>query len=137
MRCAMMEAAQRYIATGQAALMAGDWHGARVAYEASLSEQDSPEARDGLGAALWWLNDIARAHEQKTAAYLGYKQDANYRRAALIAAWLAREQVFLHGNTHAMNGWFARAARLLHQAGACPEHGWITLFQASMQATDE
>jgi predicted negative regulator of RcsB-dependent stress response len=137
MQCGMTEAAQHYIAAGQAALTAGDWHGARVAYEASLSEQDSPEARDGLGIALWWLNDIARAHEQKMAAYLGYKQHGNHRRAALIAAWLAREQVFLHGNTRAMNGWFARAERLLHQAGACPERGWITLFQASMQATDE
>src|SRR5215217_8271828 len=112
MQRSMTDAAQRCIAAGQAALTIGDWHAARIAYEALLSEQDSPEAHDGLGIALWWLNDIARAHEQKTAAYLGYKQHGNHRRAALIAAWLAREQVFLHGNTRAMNGWFARAGRL-------------------------
>jgi tetratricopeptide (TPR) repeat protein len=133
----MTEIAPNHIAAGQAALQAGDWRAAQTAFEAALSEQDSPEAQDGLGVALWWLNEIGRAHQRRSTAYLGYKKRGDPCRAALIAAWLAREQVFLHGNASAMNGWFARAERLLHQTGECPERGWFTLFRASMLATPE
>jgi ATP/maltotriose-dependent transcriptional regulator MalT len=133
----MIPMAPHAIAAGQTALQAGDWRAAQTAFEAALSEQDSPEAQDGLGVALWWLNEIDRAHQHRSAAYLGYKKRGDLCRAALIAAWLAREQVFLHGNASAMNGWFARAERLLHQTGDCPERGWFTLLRASMLATPE
>lgn len=129
--------AQSYIATGQAALNTGDWRGARAAYEASIRELDTPEARDGLGIALWWLNEIDKAHEERTAAYLGYKQRGDLRRAALIATWLGREQVFLRGNSSAMIGWFARADSLLDRAGPGVEDGWCNLFRASMVGTPE
>jgi ATP/maltotriose-dependent transcriptional regulator MalT len=128
---------QHQIAAGQAALTSADWRGAQVAFAAALSEQDSPELHDGLGIALWWLNQIEQAHQQRTLAYQGYRQRGNLAQAALIATWLAREQVFLHGNASAMNGWFARAERLLAQAGPCPEQGWFTLLRASMVATPE
>lgn len=129
-----MDRTQSHVAVGRAALKVADWSGARAAFEASLSEQDDPEAHDGLGIALWWLNDIDAAHQQRAAAYVGYKQRGDLCRAALIAAWLAREQVFLYANTSAMNGWFARAERLLDQVGACPERGWFAIFHASMLA---
>jgi uncharacterized protein HemY len=48
------------IAAGQVALKAADWHQARACFEAALNERASPEAHDGLGLALWWLNQIER-----------------------------------------------------------------------------
>jgi DNA-binding NarL/FixJ family response regulator len=124
------------IAAGQAALASADWNGAKAAFEAALQEQDSPEAHDGLGIALWWLNDIAASHQHRAAAYSEYKRRGDYREAALIAAWLAREQVFLNSNASAMNGWFARAERLLQQISPSREHSWLALFRASMAAPD-
>lgn len=122
------------LAAGQQALRSANWPGAREAFAAALREQPSPEAHDGLGIALWWLNQIEAAHEQRTLAYGGYRQRGELGRAALIATWLGREQVFLHGNPSAMNGWFARAERLLQQAGPCREQGWVALLRASMVA---
>jgi len=95
----------------------------------------TPETFDGLGIALWWLNQIDAAHEQRIAAFVGYKKQGNMRRAGFVAAWLAREQVFLDGNQSAMKGWFARAERLLNTVNPCPEQGWLALFRASMLAT--
>lgn len=119
-------------------MKAGDWAAARLAFEAALRvEGDSPEAHDGLGQALWWLNEIEAAHEHRTLAYLGFKQQGEVRRASRIAVWLAREQVFLNGNSSAMQGWFARAERLLQGVPPCPEHGWFALMRASMFAPPE
>ena len=52
-----------------------------------------------------------------------------------LAMWLAREQVFLSANTSAMNGWFARADRLLPEVEPCVEQGWLALFRASLLAS--
>jgi ATP/maltotriose-dependent transcriptional regulator MalT len=101
-----------------------------------LLESDSPEARDGLGVALWWLNDISGAHEQRTRAYLGYKSNANLPKAAHLAAWLAREQVFYRANLSAMRGWFGRAFRLRDEMKECAETGWVNIYHASMMASD-
>ena len=70
-------------------------------------------------------------------AYVGYKKQRNYRRAAMAAMWLAREQVFLSANTSAMKGWFARADRLLQEVEPCVEQGWLDLLRASLLATPQ
>jgi LuxR family transcriptional regulator, maltose regulon positive regulatory protein len=123
------------IDAGYAALRRADWDTARVAFTAALAEGTSPEAHDGLGLALWWLNEIGAAHHHRTQAFLGYQQAGNLRRAGWLAAWLAREQVFFRGNVSAMNGWFARAERLLAELGPCPEQGWLDLYRATMSAS--
>ncbi|HYO49130.1 MAG TPA: hypothetical protein VEW94_04695 [Chloroflexia bacterium] len=112
----------------------GDWPGARTHFEAALSMEESAKAHDGLGMALWWLNEIEAAHRHRAIAYVSFKKSGAFRRAAGIAVWLAREQVFLHGNASAMKGWFARAERLLSGLDSCPEHGWLALMRASMLA---
>ena len=130
----MLTQPSSHLASGQAALAAADWTGAKAAFQAALNEHNSPEAHDRLGVALWWLNDIGASHEQRAAAYLGYRQRGDDRQAALIAVWLAREQVFLNANASAMNGWFERAERLLSGVTPGVEHGWLALFRASMMA---
>ena len=119
---------------GIAALGKSDWRQAKACFEVALSEnKDDPPAHDGLGVAHWWLNEID-AHRHRSAAYIGYKKRGDLRKAARIATWLAREQVFLSANISAMKGWFARAERLLGEAGPCPEYGWFTILRASMLA---
>ena len=127
-----METWQEFLAAGQSALSKADWSGAKAQFEESLHHKDSPEAHDGLGIALWWLNDVSAAHDHRTAAYNRYKQKGDLPQAAITASWLAREQVFMHGNTVAMNGWFARADRLQRQIGPCVESAWCEIFKASM-----
>lgn len=124
-----------YVAAGRFALENAKWEEAKQYFEQALMESDSPEARDGLRLALWWLNDIGGSHEQCTQAYLGYKANGNLARAARLAAWLAREQVFFRANVSAMNGWFARALRLRDEMSECAETGWVNIYHASMTAS--
>lgn len=122
---------------GKAALAKANWLEAKKQFEIALRESDSAEARDGLGLALWWLNDIPASHEERSLAYLGYKASGNLPKAARLAAWLAREQVFLRANVSAMNGWFARAFRLLEEMEPCVEAGWVKIYHASMTASPD
>ena len=39
-------------------LESAQWEAARDAFEAVLREEDSPDARDGLGLALWFLGRV-------------------------------------------------------------------------------
>jgi ATP/maltotriose-dependent transcriptional regulator MalT len=125
------------VSAGQSALANANWMEAKNQFERALKESDAPEARDGLGLALWWLNNIGESHEQRTLAYLGYKSTGNLPKAARLAGWLAREQVFLRANVSAMNGWFARAFRLLEQMHPCAETGWVKIYHASMLPSAE
>jgi hypothetical protein len=126
-----METWQEFLAAGQSGLSSADWSGAKAQFEESLRCKDSPEAHDGLGIALWWLNDVSASHHHRTVTYNNYKQRGDLPQAAIIASWLAREQVFLHGNSVAMNGWFARAGRLQRQFGPCAESAWCDILKAS------
>ncbi len=119
---------------GRQALRRARWAEAQAHFAAALQEADTPEAHDGLGLALWWLNAIPTSHEERTRAYLGYKTAGALPQAARLAAWLAREQVFLRANLSAMNGWFGRAFRLLEQFPPCAETGWVTIYHATMNA---
>ncbi len=118
------------VEAGQQALRAADWRAARTLFGRALEQADRPEARDGLGLALWWLNQVAASHEQRALAYAAFKRDGDLATAARIAAWLAREQIFLHASASGMNGWFARAERLLSELGPCRERGWYLIYRA-------
>jgi ATP/maltotriose-dependent transcriptional regulator MalT len=133
----LMDLSVNSISAGQSALQNANWLEAKKQFEKALAESDSPEAHDGLGLALWWLNDISTSHEQRTLAYLGYKTSGNLPKAARLAAWLAREQVFLRSNVSAMNGWFGRAFHLLDEMSPCAEAGWVKIYHTSMTAPPE
>lgn len=122
------------LAAGQAALAAADWAAASDHLTTAVRQTGAPEAHDGLGLALWWLNDVPGAHHARTQAFLGYKARGDDARAARLAAWLAREQIFLHGNASAMQGWFARAESLLADSPESAAHGWVRLYRATMTA---
>src|SRR5262245_10808634 len=132
-----MNSSSDAISAGRSALANANWLEAKKQFEAALMEAETPEARDGLGLALWWLNEISESHEQRTLAYRGYKDNGNLPKAARLAAWLAREQVFLQANVSAMNGWFARAFHLLEEMSPCAEVGWVKIYHASMNSSIE
>ncbi len=120
---------------GYLALQEARWAEACAHFEKALESAETPAARDGSGVALWWLNDIITSHEHRAAAVASFRQQGNLRQAGLIAAWLAREQLFLNGNVSAMQGWFARAERLLQDVGPCSERGWYLIWRASVEAS--
>ena len=70
------------LSTGQTALRHANWLEAKKCFEEALKTSDSPEAHDGLGLALWWLNEISTSHEQRTLAYLEYKNNGDLPEAA-------------------------------------------------------
>jgi ATP/maltotriose-dependent transcriptional regulator MalT len=119
---------------GQSALAQGAWETAKQAFAHALEVESNPAAHDGMGIALWWLNDIEAAHRHRMEAVMGFRQQGEVRKAGRIAAWLAREQLFFQNNPGAMQGWFARAERLVADVAPCPEKAWVTLYRASLLA---
>lgn len=119
---------------GQAALKGANWPRAKACFEEALKEVENPVALDGLGQALWWMRDLEgclRLRERAYLLYRLYREAGNYRRAAGIAAWAAREHVSLYGNMAACQGWLARAAGLLeHEDPECAERGWLEKARA-------
>jgi DNA-binding NarL/FixJ family response regulator len=127
--------ASSLLETGRAAIAEAAWEDARAAFEEALAGEDSPEARDGLGQALWWIGDIAAALQQRERAYAAYLERGEERKAATLALWISQEQIAAYGNMAVANGWFARAERLLADAGPCPERVRL-LVKQGLRAAD-
>jgi len=120
------------LSTGDDALVAGDWTGAREAFAAAVDEDPSPQALDGLGRTLWWLGDVDGAIEHRERAYAAFRKNGDPAAAARIALWLAREYLEAVGNQPASNGWIARAEGLLRDAAPGPLHGWLSLTRGGL-----
>jgi len=127
-----MEAAapEAGVAEGYEALALGDWTAARAAFESAVTVEESPEALDGLGRALWWLRESEQAVVYRERAYSGFRRDGQLARAARIALWLSREYALVWGNDAAANGWLARAERLLADVAPGAEQGWLDLARS-------
>ncbi len=124
------EAGSGPLARGSEALLSGDWEGARGAFEASLAEDPSATAEEGLGRALWWLRDTEAAISHVERAYAAHRLAGEVSRAAANALWLSREFAAAYGNAAVSAGWYARAEGLLEDAGDVPERGWLALARA-------
>jgi DNA-binding CsgD family transcriptional regulator len=118
------------LADAEQALDAGDWAGARAAFEGTLEDHPSPEAHEGLGRAMWWLQDLDAAIVNFERAYAEFRDRGDNARAARAALWLSREYQAVHGNTAASNGWYARAEGLLREGPPTEDHGWLALTRA-------
>ena len=123
-------AAEVGIAEGYEALASGNWEAARAAFDAALKDEESPEALDGLGRALWWLRESEEAVVHRERAYSGFRRERQLARAARIALWLSREYWLVWGNEAAANGWLARAERLLTDVAPGAERGWLDLARS-------
>jgi DNA-binding NarL/FixJ family response regulator len=116
---------------GYAALAGARWDRAREAFTAALEHEETPQALEGLGWAMWWLGDVRGSHVQLERAYAGYRQRGDLRHSARLATRLSRVYSLVYGNASASRGWLARAERLLDEAGPCPERGWFELMRVS------
>jgi len=130
----VLEAATDPLSRGAEALRAGDWEGARAAFEAAVAEGASAEAEEGLGHAIWWLHDFEAALTHVERAYAAYRERGDAVGAARSALWLAREYAAGFGNAAASSGWNARAEGLVHELGDVPERGWLSLARAERAA---
>src|SRR3954447_13335983 len=118
------------IRDGQDALARSNWGRARELFEQALRQQERAEALDGLGRALHFEGDYARAIELTERAFAAYHAEGRLEDAADRARWLA----FLHGAVNAnmavAGGWMARAQSLLDGTEESAGHGWLLLDQA-------
>lgn len=119
------------LVAGSRALARGEWAAAREAFRSAWSAEESPDALDGLGRALWWLNDPAGALDLRARAFARLRHEGRDAEAAAIAIWLAREYRGLYRRREMADGWLARARSLLgslDDRGSLP--GWLALAES-------
>jgi DNA-binding NarL/FixJ family response regulator len=125
-----MAAGDDLLRRGWDALTDADWEAARSCFEEASAADESAEALDGLGRALHFQGEYARAIELTERAFAAYRQEGRVVEAADRARWLA----FLHGavncNMAVASGWMARAETLLGETDECAGHGWLAVDRA-------
>jgi len=127
-------AKRAHITSAQRALTARDWGAAKAAFEAALVDEEAAEALSGLGEAVFWLGDLARAIALRERAYVAYRDRGDGASAARMALWLATQHGGGLGNHAVANGWVSRAQRLLRDVGPCAEAGWLMLRRSRAAA---
>ena len=114
---------------GRQALEAADWEEARAAFEAALAEEETPDARDGLGLALWFLGGVQDAIAAREQAVEGYAREGRCDDAARLAVWVSHQHL-IGGRSSAARGWLARAERVVEGTGTCAGQGWVAVERA-------
>ena len=114
---------------GRQALEAAHWEEARAAFEDALAEEETPDARDGLGLALWFLGGVQDAIAAREQAVEGYARAGRCDDAARIAVWVSHQHL-IGGRASAARGWLARAERIVEGTGTCAGQGWVAVERA-------
>src|SRR5688572_12237206 len=115
---------------GMRAMERAQWEDARAAFEAVLETEESPEALDGLGQALWFLGLVAEGIAAREQAFEGYVRARRCDDAARMAVWVSHQHL-IAGRGSAARGWLSRAERALEDAGArCAGRGWLAVERA-------
>jgi ATP/maltotriose-dependent transcriptional regulator MalT len=121
---------------GRRALEAARWDAARDAFESVLGEEETPDALDGLGLALWFLGDVSAAVAARERAVEGYVHAGRCDDAARLAVWVSHQH-FVAGRLSAARGWLARAERAVADEGLCAGQGWVAVERARHAETVE
>jgi DNA-binding CsgD family transcriptional regulator len=103
---------------------------ARAFFEQAAGFGETAEVLDGLGEALQFGGEHARAIELKERAFAEYERRGLRAQAAELGRWLAFLHVSVHGNVAAANGWMARAESMLKGVEESAAHGWLMLDRA-------
>ena len=114
-----------------AALDDADWETARELFSQSLESGETPEALEGLGMALFFLDGSEAALAARERAYAGYRAADRAVDAARVAIALAWDYRAVRGERAVGDGWLARARRLLEGHGPTREAGERALREAS------
>jgi tetratricopeptide (TPR) repeat protein len=118
------------LATGSAALAAGQWAGARAAFEDALAREPTAEAHAGLADVLWWVGETQASVQHHERAYAAFRHRDDLPNAAMGAVGLYLTYRASLGRTAVARGWLARAARMVEEAGLAPLAGWVALLRA-------
>jgi LuxR family maltose regulon positive regulatory protein len=110
---------------GWADLRGGHWAAARMHFERAIVYEETAEAIEGLSWAAWWLDDADTLFWARERAFHLYKRMGDPASAALMATWLAADQLDFNGAASVANGWLRRAYRLLKPLEPGPSHGWL------------
>ena len=121
---------------GQRALDEARWDTAREAFESVLGDQETPEALDGLGLALWFLGDVTGGVAARERAVEGYARTGRCDDAARTAVWVSHQHS-VAGRASAARGWLARAERAVDESGLCAGQGWVIVERARHAETVE
>jgi ATP/maltotriose-dependent transcriptional regulator MalT len=119
----------KVVAAGWEALSRGSWAEA-LALLRDL--EDDPEALEVAGVAHWWLDDADRTIAVRERAYRLYQERRDPLGAARVASALAWDCILFGGRTAVAQGWLDRAARLLADEPASPEHAWLAVREAEV-----
>ena len=117
------------LAAGWAQLRAAEWADAMDSFTAALSDEEGPEALEGLSWAAWWLDDADAVFDARERAFQLYRERGADASAARMAIWLASDQLDFRGAASVASGWLRRARRLLDSLEPCPEHGWLSFHE--------
>ena len=117
------------LSTGHQALAQGAWEEARVSFESALSQEETPEGFEGLGAATARLGDLRAAVAARECAYQLYQERGDRCAAAWMAIWLAVDCHALGHGPQASHIWLEQAHQLLEGLEPLPEHGWLALAE--------
>ncbi len=127
-----MSTAAADLQIGRDALERGAWTDAREAFERSVTEQESPEALEGLGVAAWWLDLADLVFDVRERAYRLYRERNDAIGAARVAVWMGWDYWAFRGENAVANGWLQRARRLLEGQGQVPELAWLELREGAL-----
>ena len=125
----MGRACGTHLAEGLDALETARWDEARVAFEASLAEGETPEALEGLGLAIWFEGRVAEGIAVRERAFEAYAHERRCDGAARMAVWVSHQHL-IGGRASAARGWLARAERAVASAGSCAGLGWVAVERA-------
>ncbi|WP_458042301.1 MULTISPECIES: LuxR C-terminal-related transcriptional regulator [Bacteria] len=116
----------------QSLLRSGRWAIAASAFERLKDSTDATAAFEGLGQALWWLDDGDGCLAARERAYRGYRATRDARGAARAATALAWDAVLFGQGAAIARGWFGLAADLLAPFPASTESGWLSVREAEI-----
>jgi DNA-binding CsgD family transcriptional regulator len=122
-----------HLAAGAAALEAGRWEEARAAFAAALAEDETPQALDGMGVALWWLGETRASLAHTERAYAEFRRAGDAVAAAVAAMSLCVTWTANFDNHAAAGGWLARAERVLADVDPNPLQGWLWLLRGYLE----
>jgi LuxR family maltose regulon positive regulatory protein len=125
------------LAAGWDALRIGDWVAARECFLRAIASEESAEAFEGLGWAMYCLDDDPGTFDARTQAYRLYRDRGDAQSAARVAAWLATDWLEFRGERAVASGWLETARRLLATTEAGPGHGWLAVHEAAMVIDDD
>lgn len=118
-----------HLAAGWDALAGARWDAARDAFAAALAEEESPDALDGLGLAIWFLGEVKDGVAARERAFDGYVRTERCDDAARIAVWVSHQHL-IAGRMSAARGWLGRAERAVEGSGPCRGQGWVIVERA-------